>query len=74
LIDGEEVLLVDYADLLKAPGTVVERIERYVGVKLDLGAIEPFENANAYTGERDEALVRKAMELHARLVDRAQRS
>jgi len=74
LIEGEDVLLVDYADLLKDPAAVVARIERYVGVTLDLGAIEPFENANTYKGERDEVLVRTAMELHARLVERARRS
>jgi hypothetical protein len=74
LVEGEEVLLVDYRDLLNDPTAVVQRIERYVGVKLALGTVEPFENTNTYNGERDEGLFRSAMELHARLVERARGS
>ncbi len=67
LVEGEDVLLVDYADLVRDPRGVVERVERYVGTPFGIEGFEPFENPSGYTGERDEELVRQAMAVHARL-------
>ena len=68
LADDRQALLIDYADFLRDPSAVVDRIGRFAGIDLAITDITAFENTNHYDGPVDQSLLAEARALHARLV------
>lgn len=67
LENDEGVLLIDYAEFLRDPKAVVQRIGELIGSDLQITDIALFENANRYEGEVNADVLADARALHMRL-------